>query len=409
MGKIKIIIENILGELQYLFCPKDKSIVILGAWFGNRFSDNTRYLYQYLSENKEKLGLTHVVWVTRDAKIQKELTEMGYEAYMMDSEEAIQFHKCAGIHILCNSTTDNELHTADILSRYSNGAIKINLWHGLGGIKGVSFASKDYLNEKAANPIKCGLKEWLRKFKIYRVFFQLPGGWGDTYYLSTTPFETEIFKKYFCMPDRYYIESGYPRNQKNIRLRKREAEVIDKIKSSKRVILYMPTFRNDNSNYVSPLSCEAVLSMLKENGWLWIEKKHGADSKDVPDKVEESSVLQLNSDFDANVLLPYVDLIVTDYSSVSWDGLYHRKPILFYMPDYSYYMEEDRGFVLKPEEFIIGPATYSISEMVQELQKYKEDFSKMLPDNEEELFEKVWGKERDCSEIWADMKQHLHL
>ncbi|MBQ8627312.1 MAG: CDP-glycerol glycerophosphotransferase family protein, partial [Agathobacter sp.] len=175
------------------------------------------------------------------------------------------------------------------------------------------------------------------------------------------------------------------------------------------VILYMPTFRVNNAGYVSPLSDERVLSILRDNNWLWVEKKHGEDADGMMGKVENQTVLQLDSDFDANVLLPHVDMIVTDYSSVSWDALYHKKPILFYMPDYDYYMNQDRGFVLGPEEFIIGPAAYTIEEFAETLQKYREDFLKMLPENEEAIFKKVWGQETNCASIWEKIVQKCRI
>lgn len=409
MSKLKMIADNIVGEIKHIFAPKDKTIVLMGSWFGNRFSDNTRYLYQYLSENKDKLGLTHVVWVTKSLGLQQDLSSMGYEAYMMDSDESIYFHQKAGIHIICNSDNEALAKGADILTRYSNGAIRINLWHGLGGIKGVGYASKEYLDYKKSHPVNIAVKEFFRKSRLFRRIVQLPGGWGDSYYLSTTPFETEIFKKYFGLSDKHFIEAGYPRNEKEIKLRECEKEVIAKLCGSSKVILYMPTFRVDNSNYVSPLSDERVLSVLRENNWLWVEKKHGEDADGMMGKVENHTVLQLDSDFDANVLLPHVDLIVTDYSSVSWDALYHKKPILFYMPDYDYYMNQDRGFVLKPEEFIIGQAAYTTEEIVEVLQKYKDNFQNMLPENEDEIFQKVWGQETNCAAIWEKIVKKCRI
>jgi hypothetical protein len=93
MGKINNLFWNVKQEVANILHPRDKAIVLMGAWFGNRFADNSRYLFQYLSENKEKLGLKHVVWVTRSEMLQKELEEMGYEAYMMDSDESLYYHK----------------------------------------------------------------------------------------------------------------------------------------------------------------------------------------------------------------------------------------------------------------------------------------------------------------------------
>lgn len=403
MNKLEVIGRNLIEEGKQLFIKRDKTIVLFGSWFGNRFADNTRYLYQYLSENKEKQGLSHVVWVTRDEAMCNELNDMGYEAYMMDSEESIHYHKTALLHIIANASQELPGKHPDILTEYSNGAIRINLWHGIGGIKGVGFASKAYTDAKAANPLFYNLYEFITQFRLYRLLVQLPGGWGDTYYLSTTPFATDGFKKYFNLPDKFYIESGYPRNQAIYKLRKSEIDVVEKIKNSKRTILYMPTFRDNNEGYTAPLEDARMVQMLKENDWLWVEKKHGADTSNLLADVDAGNVLRLDGDFDASVIMPYVDAVVTDYSSVSWDALYYKKPVIFYMPDFDYYMNQDRGFVLKPEEFLIGPAVYSMDEMLEVLSENKEDFLKMLPENEDELFKKVWGREITCEEIWNDI------
>ena len=72
-----------------LLYKRDKKIVIIGAWFGDSYSDNSRALYEYLSVNKEKYELEHVVWSTRSKKVYEELKDLGLEVYMMDSKESI--------------------------------------------------------------------------------------------------------------------------------------------------------------------------------------------------------------------------------------------------------------------------------------------------------------------------------
>ena len=277
----------------------------------------------------------------------------------------------------------------------------------MGGIKGVSYASKEYLAAKVKKPIKYGILEWCRKRKVYRKYVQALGGWADAYYLSTTPLETEIFQKYFCLPKDNFIESGYPRNQKEIRLRESEELVVKRVKDSKKAVLYMPTFRDNNSNYVMPLSSPELVEFIEKNGWLWIEKKHGADKTDLLNSANCDCILQLEPAFDANVLLPYVDAVITDYSSVSWDALYHNKPVVFYMPDYNYYMEQDRGFVLKPEEFIIGPAAYNIVQLIDVLEDNKDDLSVLLPEDKEKHFKNFWGERKDCAQIWKDIQNKI--
>ena len=52
--KIKMCFSNLKYLLSSLFWLKDKRIILFGGWFGERFADNTRFLFQYLSDNKKK-------------------------------------------------------------------------------------------------------------------------------------------------------------------------------------------------------------------------------------------------------------------------------------------------------------------------------------------------------------------
>lgn len=402
MGKLSILIWNLKNEIKYLFHPRDEKIVLMGAWSGKRFSDNTRFLYQYMANHKEELGLTHVVWVSRDSELVKELQSMGYEAYEMESEESIHYHKVAKYHIICNSANADGGLPGDILVQYSCGAIKVNLWHGLGGIKGVEFASGQYAKLRAAHPLKCKTKEFCNRLKWYRVLLNRIGGWGDCKYATTTSNQTEILKKYFMRPDSYFVPCGYPRNGKCLAYREQEQVVLDFLKDRKNRILYLPTFRDSNANYIEPLQDIDFREWIKQQDVLWIEKSHGADTSDLiaREGKEGLPVLKLDSTFDVNILLPYVDVIVTDYSSVVWDAIYHRKPLVFYVPDFIYYRDEDRGFMMPPEDFLLGEVAYSMEEFRGAIEQNIGAYQDLLIPNLEEVRQKIWGKDVDYKEIW---------
>ena len=409
LKKLYIVLWNVFHEFIYLFIKRDKTIVLFGGWFGYRFSDNPRALYQYLSKNKQELGLTHVVWVTRNQALQSELTEKGYEAYMIDSEESIYYHKRAGYHLICNSSLYNDdMLPGDILPQYSNGAKKINLWHGLGGIKGVNYASGAYLKNKEKHPKKTAILEFIVSRKWYRIFVEQIGGWGNCKYLSTTPFQTEIFQQYFLKSKEYFVEAGYPRNARCLEYLEEEKGIIEFLSQKKNRILYAPTFRDDSSNYINPVKSDSFCKMLQEKDVLWIQKAHGAkEEKNYSVDIETSSILYIPSTFDINIVLPFVDLVVTDYSSVAWDALYHKKPISYYVPDFSYYRDSDRGFILEPEEFMFGQISYTLEELEAAIGSYKDNYDAFLPSNLTELWEKTWGRTADCKKIWEAIRENL--
>ncbi|MBO5657536.1 MAG: CDP-glycerol glycerophosphotransferase family protein [Agathobacter sp.] len=389
--------------MKYLFHPRDEKIVLMGAWSGKRFSDNTRFLYQYLSEHKTELGLTHVVWVSREVELVNELVAMGYEAYEMESEESIYYHKRAKYHIICNSANAEGHLQGDILVQYSCGAIKVNLWHGLGGIKGVEFAGGQYARLRAAHPLKCKTKEFFNRLKWYRILLNRIGGWGDCRYATTTPWQTEILMKYFMRPKNYFVPCGYPRNGQCLAYCQNEQEVLALLKERNNRILYLPTFRDSNANYQEPLQDAAFREWIKQRDVLWIEKAHGADTSALitEEGKEGLPILKLDSTFDVNVILSHVDVIVTDYSSVVWDGIYHRKPLVFYVPDLNYYRDEDRGFMISPEEFMLGEVTYSIGELQGVLEQNQSNYQRLLVPNLEEVRTQVWGRDMDYKEIWS--------
>ena len=47
-----LFIINVIVLLLSMFIPKTSKIVILGGWTGQRFADNSRYLFLYLNKYK---------------------------------------------------------------------------------------------------------------------------------------------------------------------------------------------------------------------------------------------------------------------------------------------------------------------------------------------------------------------
>ena len=100
------------------------------------------------------------------------------------------------------------------------------------------------------------------------------------------------------------------------------------------------------TGYLSPNQIVGFDSWLKKNDFYWIEKRHSADTNDPVSSLHSSSnFLILNHDFDVSILYDHVDMVITDYSSVSTDALYKFVQTLEYCPDYNEYKENDRGFV----------------------------------------------------------------
>lgn len=411
MNKLKTITWNIKESFRRANFRRDMQTVLFGAWFGEKFSDNPRFLFQYLSENRSALGLNRVVWVTRDEAVCETIREMGYEAYMMDSEESLCCHRTAGVHIICNGAADDPANPhADILGRYSTGAVKINLWHGLCGIKGFGFLSNEYLRMRKSRPIAARCKELLHTNGLLRRYAVSPGGWGDCYYLSTTDYVTELFGKIFLSPRKNFIQSGYPRNCTDVRRTAQEDAVIKNLAPYRFRVLYLPTFRDNAAYYTAPLECEPVRELLARHGdFLWIEKSHSADTELRRAEGQTDNILRLNDKFEINLLLPHVDVVVTDYSSVAFEAMYHRKSVLYYTPDLEYYVNDDRGFITPPETFMAGMSVSDGISLADALLQEHERPGYVRNARYDEIRERFWGTEKPMPDIWEDIVKTCNL
>lgn len=123
----------------------------------------------------------------------------------------------------------------------------------------------------------------------------------------------------------------------------------------KRVLLWCPTFRG-RASAPEALDNGPLLRLQERLGpdWLVLIKHHPHD-----DAVAAHPRCRSNCDIPTEQLLPVVDLLITDYSTVVLDYLAFDKPFLLYAPDLEEY-EAKRGFFVDyrsiTEHLVTDPA-----------------------------------------------------
>lgn len=346
---------NIYTYLYTLIHKRRKDIWVFGAWMGEKFADNSRSLFQYLHENKERFQISDVIWATRNPEVKSMLSNMGYHVVLIGTKESKKAHLLSGIHVICNSDGNN-CSNGDIETIYSLGAKKIQLWHGV-GIK----ASGLLKNENKTH----NMKIFFHKNVVRRLC--TPGHWSKCYFLTTSDESERVIHADNDIPLSHLFRGTYPRLCECVRLLDSEKQVIDRISALKncgyRIVLYLPTFRGNNNKYLMPEETPNFKNFLKENKIYWIQKKHSADKLN-SDFVDDDSIIGLNNSFDINVIYKYIDLLVTDYSSAASDAMFWNKPTLEYCPDFEKYQYFDRGFVGPFENYHVYPPVIE-SEKIQ--------------------------------------------
>lgn len=383
--RCKDLITNAGVYLVSKIIGRSRNTVIFGAWMGEKFADNSRYLFQYLASHKEEYGLKNVVWATRKESVQKLLHEMGYQCVLIGTKESFYWHCKAGIHVICNMTDGGDQYDSDIDISLSAGAKKVQLWHG--------------------NGIKCvpGGKRENSRIKSVMRRISAKGLWdvANYYFLCKNDLDVKFFEQKFGTIPEQCIDGAYPRTCKCEQYTTAEKDVLELLDQYNKVILYLPTFRAKYDAFIPPLSDKRVIEFIEKENILWIEKPHAADKQSSSvSKVKSHNVLSLDSTFDINVLMPYIDLLVTDYSSAMLDALFFKKQVVYYVPDYDYYINDDRGFLVDYDSVCISDKIQKISDLVPGI---IDALSKKEYGEKENKIRKLFWKHDNwsCGDIWS--------
>lgn len=361
---------NIITCVVNLFIKRRNNIWLFGSWMGKRYADNSRYLYDFLSLNKEKYDIKKVVWVTNDMEILNELKSLNFEVYKTTSFKGIYYHFKSGNHVICNMPDKTGKYTGDIYGRFSFGSNKIQLWHGL-GIKAVG-------NKR--NGIKCTENYFLKNIKtILDKSIFTPGGWGNCFWLVTSQLSKKIAIEDNGVRDvNNLIMANYPRFCYKAHLILREKEIINEViqikNYYKKIVFYLPTFRDNYDLFVNPTSDSDFILFLKKNRILWLEKKHLASAFEAKKIKSSNNIVFLDPDIDVNIFFSLIDELITDYSSVSVDAIVQNKKVINYIPDFDYYKNDDRGFLADFELCNPGIHAKTLKELEEALLMNNEEY-----------------------------------
>ncbi|HFU3800863.1 TPA: CDP-glycerol glycerophosphotransferase family protein [Streptococcus suis] len=400
MNKIFIRIKNLLINL-IIFClniviRRDNSIVLIGGWMGEKFSDNSRYLFQYLHYNREEAGISRVIWVTRNKEVYSMLKNKGYEVYLCGTILSFYWHIKSGMHILCNAiyVLQDGKFNPDLQTNLSFGARRIQLWHGI-AIKSVGTAS---------NLSKKNIEKSTPNNKVSKLnYWTSLGGWADYCLLSTSDKNKIDNHKISRHPLDSIIISSYPRNCNCLQLMDHEVDVIAKLNEYKLKVIYLPTFRSDYSEYIHPLQDASVTDFLKKNNILWVEKQHLASNFSIGNLSQSIPIYYLPENFDVNTLYQHVDAVISDYSSAVFDTIYQNVPVIMYTPDINVFKNGDVGLLFNLEDYCSTLLSNNTKDLVSMLREIRDkDFFSKERQNNYKLIMKIFFENREANyiEIW---------
>lgn len=335
---------------------------------GQSMTDSPYYIFKYLLARNEYKDYVHI-WVVDSQNRKQEYSKIysnqnNIKFIIKESKDYLYYlSKCK--YIINNAT-----FPAYFTKKPSQ--IYINTWHG---------TPLKYMGLDIPNNL-IGTQNTIKNFL------------NSDYIISPNAHTTKIFKSAYKLDnlnDEAILEVGYPRIDATLNFSNNK--LLDKLKSQysginqKPILLYSPTWRGENVNNPEDNIqeiIEAVDKLNKSTKYNILLKVHPFVFNHAK-KHEELNQYLVDDNIDTNELLSIIDILVTDYSSIFFDFLVTKKPILFYVPDIKTY-DLNRGLYLDSNS-LPGPSFGNLDQLVEAINNIDDTF-KEFKDKYNDYYEK---------------------
>ena len=287
-----------------LFLIKTEKKIIFSSFSGRSFNDSPRRLFDLIKQDPS-FNEYRIIWAFED------LTKFNKGSFDTVKIDSISYF----YHILTASIWITNVNIDRGLRIKPSEVLYVNTWHGTP-------------LKKVGNDVNA------------RSDFN----WNNVDIATVTgDYEKNIFTNAFKLDEkRTKIIKGNPRHDKIIATDKK----IDKIflntfnPQRKKIILYAPTWReNQNFNFRDLINIEEWESSLKETHVIWV-REHIISTVEnpLPFEGENNFLFNVSSVPDVFEILPYVDILISDYSGMFFDFSHYNKPMICFAHDYEDYI-----------------------------------------------------------------------
>lgn len=347
--------------------PVKKDLIVFESNVGKAVSDSPKVIYNKLKEYGEDY---QIVWVSNQ---QFPFNDPNVVTVKRLSPEYYHYLSRAKYWI-------NNQNFPHYITKPKE-AIYIQTWHGtplkkmLNDVE--SFEGRD---DNYKNRVNNAIQNW-------------------DYLVSPSPYASECFKSAFEF-HKEILEVGYPRN--DIFYNKNEKYINDKkekikqrlgIQDNRKIILYAPTFRDDEINKAKKhiINLQIDLQQMKEQlskDYILILRPHIIISNALQlDHSLDDFVINGSKYNDINDLFLITDICITDYSSVMFDYANTKKPMIFFTYDLDHYKNNLRGFYFDFENEAPGPLIKTNNELITAI-KNIEEVQKKYQEKYEQFYNK---------------------
>lgn len=290
-------------------------------------------LYDYIKENCPKYKLMWIV--SKDTDI----SSIPKQDYCYNTSLKSFFERATSKYWIKSESIGSAI-------KKRKNQVYIQAWHGHGALKKMEY---DITGEKPTEPLE-HVKEWdylLTNDPIDESMMLTSTGYKKELVMIGTPLTDYVLK-----------------HSKNEEFKNRLKEKL-KIENNKPIILYAPTFRDEDLNKEQVDLKINMLSNLKDYNILI--RLHPLIRNKVPQEIWNNKSFINGCKYpDATDLLCITDILISDYSSIIYEYSILEKPIIFYAYDLEKY-QKSRGFYIKYPEDLPGDVVYTEKELYKNL------------------------------------------
>ena len=347
----------------------DDKLVMFETFMGRQYGCNPKAIYEYMI-NSPAFDDYRFIWVINDREkaacipqLQRaDIVQRGTKAY---------YKACASAkYLITNSNLDY-----GIIKK--KGQIFLQTWHGTP----LKRLRCDIVAEQGN--VMNSLREIRSKNDDDVIRYD--------YFISPSAFSTEKFISAFNLKalgrEDIIIETGYPRNDLLANYTEDDVTEVREalgIPAAKKVILYAPTFRDnqhDGSGYTYDTHIDFDrLQREFADEYVILFRAHYFVANQFDFSRYEGFIYDVSNLDDITPLYLVSDILITDYSSVFFDYANLGRPELFYMYDLEQYENDIRGFYF-PVDTLPGPILKTEDELVEAIrnvndiaEQYKEKY-----------------------------------
>lgn len=305
----------LLSAIMFLI-PRNRHLMVFGAWAGTKYDDNARVLFEYILANKPGIKC---VWHTRESSI---IEQMGQQGLPVVNIQSIR-----GWWDICRAKfiVHTDSHADYGWPLFTSGATIVNLWHGVG--------PKRFGKDVRSAQTPFGL--FLERVELTFV---------KRYYISTSDAITDRYVRVFDTDTSHILCLGQARN--DLFYLSHENPIRNQF-PGKKIIVYMPTFREEGKvrlpmDLDQLIDLSAIDALCQKYNMVFLVKFHQWTKGHINSSYEHIIELKDNG-LRVQMLLDAADILITDYSSCFVDHLLLDRPQIFFAYDLDHYIAHERN------------------------------------------------------------------